>query len=54
MSKKGKAKPTPKMEKSPVLPDMWYITPPEGYKFDLWSFGRYGLNLILRKKGSDR
>jgi len=43
-------KPMPKIEKSGVLPNMWRITPPDGYKFDLWSFGRYGMNVILRKK----
>ena len=52
---KGKPKPIePKLEKARILPNMWRLTPPEGYKFDLWSSGRYGINIILRKVEVDR
>lgn len=43
-------KPQPKMEESRILQNTWRFSPPDGYKFDLWSFGRYGLQVILKKK----
>lgn len=41
----------PKLEKSPVLKDHWHVKAPEGWKFRLYSYGQYGMTLILEKVG---
>ena len=52
-SKKGKAKPGITIEGG-FLKNMYVIKPPLGYKWKLWSFGQYGLHVILIKLEADR
>jgi len=49
----GKAEPKITVEKSSALLNMYQVRPPKGYKWKLWSFGQYGLSVILEKLPPD-
>jgi hypothetical protein len=43
------ALPIPKLEKSQILKNHWHVKAPDGWKFRLFSYGQYGMTLILEK-----